>query len=194
MRTNFSARLILVRHGASAYVHRGGLFATPDVHAWRAGYDAAGITDTSLPPDALLRRVDEATHLVASDLPRAIASAERLARGRAIQTSPLLREIPLAIPDLPVRLPLAAWGAAIHVAWSYRILRKREHPADDTARVSAAAAWLKELTGSDLAVVVTHGVFRAALAKELLRAGWTAEGRRGGYSHWSAWSFALPTR
>src|SRR5881628_791093 len=157
-------RLVLVRHGESAHVHHGGLLATADVHAWRDAYDRAGITERSAPPESLVRLAASATQIVASDLPRAIASADRVARGRAVETSPLLREIPLAIPDLPIRLPLAGWGMAIHLGWSYRILRGRHAPSDEMARVAAAMTWLQQLPGADLTVVVTHGVFRSALA------------------------------
>src|SRR4029078_11408016 len=98
------------------------------------------------PPKTLLRRVADAAHIVASDLPRAIASAERLAGGRPIHTSPLLREIPLPIPRLPMRAPLAAWGTAMHLAWSYRIVR-RDKSADELSRVAAAMTWLESVSG-----------------------------------------------
>jgi broad specificity phosphatase PhoE len=182
-------RLILVRHGQSSHVARGGLLDAAAVQHWRDAYDLAGITDRSVPPKTLLRRVADAAHIVASDLPRAIASAERLAGGRPIHTSPLLREIPLPIPRLPMRAPLAAWGTAMHLAWSYRVVR-RDKSADELARVAAAIEWLEGVAGSELTVVVTHGVFRSTLARELVRAGWVSEGRKGGYSHWSEWTFA----
>ena len=182
-------RLILVRHGDSSHVARRGLLDAAGVQHWRDAYDLAGITDRSIPPKTLVRRAADAAHIVASDLPRAIASAERLAGGRPIRTSPLLREIPLPIPRLPMRAPLAAWGTAMHLAWSYRIVR-RDNSADDLARVAAAIEWLERLAESELTVVVTHGVFRSTLARELLRSGWVSEGRKGGYSHWSEWTFA----
>jgi broad specificity phosphatase PhoE len=182
-------RLILVRHGESSHGVRRGLLDAAGVQQWRDAYDLAGITDRSMPPQTLVRRVADATHIVASDLPRAIASAERLAGGRRIHTSPLLREIPLPIPRLPMRAPLAAWGTAMHLAWSYRVVR-RDKSADELARVGAAIEWLTSVAGSELTVVVTHGVFRSSLARELLRLGWVSEGRKGGFSHWSEWTFA----
>jgi broad specificity phosphatase PhoE len=106
-------RLVLVRHGESSHVHRGGLLDATGVQRWRDAYDLAGITDRSTPPATLVRRVAGA--IVASDLPRAIASAECLANNRSIETSSLLREIPIPIPGLPVRVPLAAWGAAMRL-------------------------------------------------------------------------------
>jgi broad specificity phosphatase PhoE len=185
-------RLILIRHGESSHVHRGGLLDAAGVETWRAAYDLAGITERSVPPESLVRRAAEAKYVIASDMARAITSAERLAHGRKILTSPLLREIPLPVPKMSVRIPLAAWGAAMHLAWSYRILRGTDASAEHLARVRAAAAWLHEVTSSEAAIVVTHGVFRRVLGEELLRAGWKSEGRERGYAHWSAWTFARP--
>jgi broad specificity phosphatase PhoE len=183
-------RLVLVRHGESSHVHRGGLLGAADVQRWRDAYDLAGISDRSAPPPALMRRVAEASGIIASDLPRAISSAQRLANGRSIATSSLLREIPIPIPDLSVRIPLAAWGAAMHLAWSYRIVRGRDATPEHLARVSAAASWLRDAIEPGVTIVVTHGVFRRLLGQELVRSGWTSEGRERGYAHWSAWTFA----
>ena len=77
----------------------------------------------------------------------------------------------------------------MHLAWSYRVVR-RDKSADELARVGAAIEWLTSVAGSELTVVVTHGVFRSSLARELLRLGWVSEGRKGGFSHWSEWTFA----
>jgi len=51
---------------------------------------------------------------VASDVPRAVASAALLAPSRTVVTSPLLRELALPAPNLgPLRLPLMGWALAI---------------------------------------------------------------------------------
>ncbi len=188
-----SARIVLVRHGPSAHVDTRGSIDRDALQRWRDAYDAAGILADARPPEALVRLASDATHVIASDLPRAIRSAERLAPERAIEVSDLLRESPLAIPRWPTRLPLMAWAMLIHIAWSYRIGRGTDESESDRARAAAAADWLIGMVGDrSTAVVVTHGVFRRLLARHLSLRGWASDGGRRSYAHWSAWSFTPP--
>jgi broad specificity phosphatase PhoE len=190
-----TAQIVLVRHGASAHVHRDWMIDHDGIQTWRDEYDSAGIKSNSQPSTRLLHIADGATHIVASDLLRAVESAERLAPQREIEVSNLLREVPLKLPHWPTPLPLIVWEFLIHVAWSYRIVRGIDSTEQDRARAAAAAKWLGEIvTNESTALVVTHGVFRRLLAQQLLLAGWTSAGRRGGYSHWSFWTFARPVR
>ncbi len=189
----YQGTLILVRHGATSHVHHGGAIDRAGLQRWRDGYDSAGLLVSSHPPRSLVRVAADATHVVASDLPRAIASAERLAPGRSIHVSPLLREVPLAIPRWPTRLPLEAWAVIIHLAWSYRIVRGTDVTERELARARAAAQWLGDIVADgSSALVVTHGVFRRLLAKWLIEQSWHSHGRRGGYRHWSAWTLSGP--
>jgi broad specificity phosphatase PhoE len=182
-------RVVLVRHGPSAHIHRGAL-DRDGVRRWRDAYDAAGIVVDCEPPQSVIALAADATHIIASDLPRAIESARRLAPKREIRISELMREAPLPIPRWPTRLPLAGWGAAIYVTWGYDRIRGADRTGEHWARAASAAKWLAELGGTgDTTLVVTHGVFRRLLAEQLLGLGWMATERRGGYRHWSSWSF-----
>lgn len=131
----------------------------------------------------------DATHILASDLPRAIASAQRLAPRRNIQISSLLRETHLPIPHWPTRLPLSAWERIIGVAWFSRIMFGIDASPADRDQASRASEWLMRVLprGSD-AVIVTHGVFRRLLARQLVDKGWTSIARVGGFDHWSSWT------
>ena len=183
------ARIILVRHGPSAF-DVGGVFDRDGVQRWRDRYDSAGIRAGARPPETLARVAREATHLIASDMPRAVASAEALGTQHTIRVSELLREAPLAIPNWPTRLPLLVWGTLMHATWSYRIARGVDETEVDRIRAEAASEWLASLlTGDASAVVVTHGVFRRLLGKHLVQRGWQSTGREGGYAHWSSWGF-----
>lgn len=161
------------------------------VHRWREDYDAAGIHDASLPPPSLIAETARAGAIVASDLARAIASAERLAQGRDVRLSPLLRESHLDIPTwLPARWPLAVWAAAIHVQWLGRLIRRIPLAPVERQRVKDAADWVEGVAReSGTTVVVTHGVFRRLLGIELVARGWGAERRVSGYQNWSAWPY-----
>ena len=182
-------RIHLVRHGPSAF-DVGGVYDRDGVQRWRDSYDSAGIRADARPPESLARVAREATHLIASDMPRAVASAQALGTPHTIRVSELLREAPLAIPKWPTRLPLVVWGTLIHATWSYRIARGVDETEADCIRAKAASDWLTSLvTGDASAVVVTHGVFRRLLGKHLMQRGWTSTGREGGYGHWSRWGF-----
>jgi broad specificity phosphatase PhoE len=135
-----------------------------------------------------------ARHLVASDLPRAIESAKRIAPHREIVVSPLLRETMLDVPRWPTRMPAVAWEALAHLLWGYRVLRGMDTTNADRARAIETANWLAGLVADgSTAVVVTHGVFRRQVSIQLLARGWASTGRIGGYDNWSTWGFAHDT-
>jgi broad specificity phosphatase PhoE len=186
-----ASRIVLVRHGRSAHVLKERWVDAPGVHRWRVDYDAAGIDAGSVPPQTLIDECARAGAIVASDLARAIASAERLAPGRDVRLSPLLRESHLDIPTwLPARWPLGVWGAAIHVQWLGRLIRRVPLAPAERRRLNDAADWVESVVReSGTTVVVTHGVFRRLLGLELVARGWGAERRVSGYQNWSAWPF-----
>src|SRR4051812_44820390 len=93
-----TSRIILVRHGHSSHTASPGWIDAIGVSQWREAYDAAGILSDSAPPAALVAAASAADCVLASDLPRAVASAERLAPGRSVRTSELLREMTLEVP------------------------------------------------------------------------------------------------
>lgn len=184
------AHVTLVRHARSAHVHAGWI----DGHgfrAWREAYEAAGIHADERAPAALAALAARADLLVASDAPRAVASARLLAPGREIVVSPLLRELDLEAVDLGgLRLPLLAWALAVGLRTLHLSLRRRYPSAPEAARLREAASWLGELAGSHPRIVVlTHASFRKHLALRLRRAGWQAEPGRRTLRPWSAWAF-----
>ena len=75
-------RIVLVRHGPSSHTERPGWIDAVGVQRWRDAYDAAGILADSAPPRWLVETAAQAGCVLSSDLPRAVASAERLAPGR----------------------------------------------------------------------------------------------------------------
>jgi broad specificity phosphatase PhoE len=190
--------LILVRHGRSAHVQTGWI-DVEGVRRWMAAYDAAEIMPDHAPPAELEVLARDAALLVASDLPRAIASAVRLAPQREIVRTPLLREAPMETPDRPlpgyagIRLPLRAWGVIWGTQWLSSWLRKLPPPGvgpAELARAEDAAEFLEThaRTASGHVVAVTHATFRLVLAQALARRGWRGPERRP-YREWSAWRF-----
>jgi broad specificity phosphatase PhoE len=156
---------------------------------WRDAYDRAGIETNASPPHSLIEAVACCDVVVSSDLPRAIESAERLAAGRMIRHSSLLRESVLPIPSVSLLLPVRAWDTLAAIQWGYRILRRSDASPAELQRVADAAAWLFELIGNTGSIaVVTHGVFRRLLAKHLEATGWRLSKPRSSYDHWSTWT------
>jgi broad specificity phosphatase PhoE len=190
-----SSRLVLVRHGRSAHVHRGWIDSR-GIRAWREAYEAAGIHDGERAPATLTEMASRATLVLSSDAPRAVATARMVAPEREIIASPLLRELDLDSPDLgPVRLPLPLWTLMIGGRVLLSTLRRRYPSAAEDRRLREAAEWLEALAGRhDFILAVTHGSFRRELARRLLRSGWQADGAGRSISHWSAWQFLRHTR
>lgn len=186
-------RLLLIRHGRSSHVNRDGWLNLDGMRRWREGYDAAGIVDTHDPPPRLVDEVAHADLLVASDLPRAIGSAKRLAPKRDIVISSIVREAPQPMPRwMPLRIPHVIWHALITGTWFWQIVRGTDASPEDLARAATAAAWLtRQASEHGTVAVVTHGVFRRLVGHRLVAEGWKAEPRRGGYRHWSVWPFTL---
>ncbi|HKQ57076.1 MAG TPA: histidine phosphatase family protein [Candidatus Eisenbacteria bacterium] len=183
-------RILLIRHGRSAHVHRGGLLDRTGVERWLAAYDAAGIADDDPPPPSLIDEIAGVSTVAASDLARAIASAARLAPGREVTTSPLFREHPLTIPSLPFPVPFAVWSVLVHARWGIDIMRGHDEPSETRERSGRAAVWCREAAGragDGTVAVVTHGAFRRLLARRMIAEGWRAEHPTRDYGHWSVW-------
>lgn len=186
-----SERILLVRHGRSAHVQRGWLDGA-GLRAWRTAYDAAGLAPGETPPATLRALASEAGIIVASDMPRAHASAALLARGAPIKTSSLLRESELVLPTLgPVRLPLAGRALATGLRLAVGAMRAERPPAVVLDRATEAAYWLAELAAQHGSVVaITHAAFRPRVVEALAVGGWQVPRRqslRERFRHWSAW-------
>jgi broad specificity phosphatase PhoE len=177
-------RLLLVRHGHSAHTHDGSWIDLPRAKRFEQLYDAASIRDDSHPPAELLALSRAAAVLMASDLPRAVASIRRLAPDREPVISPLLRELYFEIPSWGPRLPLLAWDALFHAWWTVRMPLATGHPELQRARAAAAGV---DANAAGLTIAVTHGGFRRLLARQLTARGWTISGPTSSFANWSAW-------
>ena len=193
--------LLLVRHGRSAHVETGWIDIA-GLRRWMEAYDAAEIARHHPPPADVLALAAGGVRVLASDLPRAVASAALLAPGRDVMRTPLLREAPLETPELPMpglgglRLPLRGWGVVFGARWIAAWARGAPPPGVDAralARAEEAAEWLAaqadEARGR--VVVVTHATFRLLVARALVRRGWRGPGRRP-VRVWSAWRYVPP--
>lgn len=182
------AQIHLIRHGRSALRHDGSWLDVPAFRRFCAAYDLAGI-DGDAPGAELVAQCASAPRIFASDLRRAVESAERLAAGRPVETSPLVREAPIDLPDVPLPLPMEAWDGVYNLVWWSRALSGIDAQGV-LARTRAAADWLlSQAATHDPLVVVTHGTFRRLTARELQRRGVRMTVGGLDYRNWSAWTF-----
>ncbi len=184
------ARIALVRHARSSHVHTGWIDAS-GFRAWRDAYEAAGIQEDERVPADLAELAGGADLVLSSNAARAIATARRLAPGKEIVVSPLLRELDLEGPSLgALRLPLLGWAVAVGCRTLLLNLRRQYPPPSEATRIDDAAAWLEDLAARHpLIVAVTHASFRRRLSDRLMQSGWRAEPGRRTLRHWSAWVF-----
>jgi broad specificity phosphatase PhoE len=159
------------------------------VRDFERAYNAAGILDDDAPPPELIRVADGASVIAASDLPRAIASARRIAPARDPDVTELLREIDLEPPRWMPKLPIQGWDLVSYLHWSYRLYRRSPH--EFMRRADEAVEWLAQRAADSATVLaVTHGGFRRLLASRLEARDWRAGSERRSYENWSIWSYA----
>lgn len=168
--------------------HDGAWMHASGVARYEDAYDAAGILEDEQPPDTL-RRLAASARIVASDLARAIASAERLTSHDSITTSALLREIRIEPPSwIRFRLPIDVWDGMSYLQWFYRLRVGADH--EYVRRAHQAADWLLDAARDRDVVAVTHAAFRILLVPALARRGYTLTSGRREYHNWSVWSFS----
>ncbi len=187
-----SMRIVLVRHGRPSLGYAWWIDAD-GFRRWRASYDAAGLAPGEVPPPELLSLAGNAGVVVASDLPRARASAELLRPGGEIMMSELLRETDFPTPVWSrARLPIPLWYIAASRGWASGKLVSNEPPAMVHRRAISAAELLAGLSAEyGTVIAVTHGSFRRFLCDALVGLGWGAPERRP-LRHWSPWKLEAP--
>lgn len=135
--------------------------------AWARWYDTTEVRSAQVPLAG-----DGWDACYASDLPRAQFTARYLYRG-AIETTPLLREVPFS-GFLPrrMRLPLLMWQATSRLGWWLNHGAQAENRRQTLERIGAFLGMLRERHSvGDRILVVTHGFYMQFLEGELNRAG-----------------------
>jgi hypothetical protein len=159
------------------------------IRTYEDAYNVAGILAHDVPPSSVTTQAASADVIAVSHMARAIESARRLAPDREPLVSPLLCELAIDPPALPLRLPIEVWDALSFAQWTYRLWRKVDR--DETRRARDAAGWLENhAAGGRTVLAITHGGFRRILDAELLRRRWMRSTGRRGHENWSNWSYA----
>ena len=153
---------------------------------WWANYDRVGLREDSKPPRDLIEAVKKADILLASTLPRAIATAHAVAEPERIETLPIFVEAPLPPPPLPgLFLKPPTWGVLSRIAWWLGYSGGTESRREAEVRAESAADHLVQTAASGAEVLLfAHGWFNRMLRPALKRRGYDCV-VDGGDSYWS---------
>ena len=155
--------------------------------AWIAHYDQAEVEPNGVPA-ASIALASSATHVVASDLPRALSSLRALGL-TADAVDALYREAQLpALGWRFPRLPAQLWTVLLRLLWLMGYAGKSESLGIARLRARSAALQLIALAESGTVLLLGHGIMNRLIASELAELGWSSDtAQRGGY--WRAASF-----
>lgn len=165
-----------------------------DMTRWIARYDGAGIETGPPGADTLAGRLGVAT-ILSSPMPRATASARRVARGRGIVVLPDAFEAPLPVArGARLRLPPALWLGILRAGWFCGWEGGVETPAETRHRAAGVAEDLQRYAARDGAILfVGHGVLNHFIARVLRRRGWSGP-RFPARGYWRHSLYAAPNR
>lgn len=107
---------------------------------------------------------------ISSDLSRAHTTAQHLFSGK-VHTDPKWREVPFAIPGLPLYLPIFAWKVIARVSWWMSQNCQVESRQESQQRISDNLELLIQNYPNQNILIVTHGFLMQGVHKELKRLG-----------------------
>jgi broad specificity phosphatase PhoE len=179
-------RIIIVRHGRPVLNrNEGPRLDWKAYRDWWSRYEQSPLADGQKCPEALIREIPEDAVLLSSMRPRAMQTADRLARGREVRRDSTFNEAPLPPPRWKTRHLPKTWNKIARVVWLMGHHDGDEHVRDARRRAGKAADMLIEAAGEGRDVVLAaHGWFNRMVRPELKRRGWTCA-HDGGDKYWS---------
>lgn len=182
-------RLIVVRHGKPNLDRNAGPRLDWRAYRdWWAAYERAPLADDQKCPPDLLNEVSEDAIVLSSVRPRAMQTADQMARGRDVKRDAVFNEATLPPPHWKIRRLPRTWNWMSRVVWLFGHADPGdENVKDARARASRAADLLvktvESAEGRDV-VLAAHGWFNRMLRPQLKRRGWVCI-RDGGDKYWS---------
>ncbi len=176
--------IILARHGRP-HADRTVRLNAGGYREWWAAYDTVGLYPGDEPPADVIAAAREADILIASGLPRAVATAKAVAPGREIGVDPLFIEAPLPPPPMPFQLKPPTWGVLSRIMWWLGYSEGGETRAQAEVRADKGAALLVDTArGGSSVMVFAHGWFNRMMRPALKRRGYVCV-QDGGDAYWS---------
>ncbi|MEI2266073.1 histidine phosphatase family protein [Erwinia sp. CGal63] len=173
--------IILMRHGKPDHAQHGRLPALA-MAAWCEAYDMSLVAE--MPPERCREVAATADYIVASPLPRALSSLEKLGL-EAVSVDPLFSEVSLPVMRLGYpHLPPGFWLLLLRLLWlgGYAGTVESYQQAEQRARL--AAAKLIALSEQGNVLLAGHGIMNKLIARQLRKQGWLAE-KHASSRYWS---------
>ncbi|UGB28950.1 histidine phosphatase family protein [Metabacillus sp. B2-18] len=183
--------ITLIRHGRSQLdVERS--ITCYEFTDWVSQYNSVGVVEESFYPKEAVKKMNEASLVITSDLKRSIHSAHLLRTNVKIISSSLFREIELPLTSKPfprIKLSSDTWAVLLRILWFSGFSTNCESYKDAKKRAELAANKIMKLTSEHKNVVlVGHGFFNRLIAKELQNKGWKPKTKITS-KHWGASTF-----
>lgn len=187
-----SSTILLVRHGEP----EGAIGPWLDYDAYvqlARNYRESRLKMTSQPPTRLVARVQTASLVINSGLPRTRETTERL--GVALTASverPEMEEVQLPLPPwLPGQLSMTVWYLARRLLWEVG-LGDGEHRSAAARRAASNAVGLAaEAHNHGVVALIGHGMMNSMVSRALRQSGWVGERLRAWpYWGWEELTFA----
>jgi broad specificity phosphatase PhoE len=181
-----SGRIIIVRHGRPELNRNAGpRLDWRAYREWWSKYEQSSLADGQKCPEALMREIPADAIVLSSMRPRAMQTADVLARGREVRRDATFNEAPLPPPRWRTRHLPKTWNKIARLAWLMGHHDGDEHVRDAKRRAAKAAGLLIDTAGEGRDVVLAaHGWFNRMLRPQLLKRGWTCV-HDGGDKYWS---------
>ncbi|WP_066503595.1 phosphoglycerate mutase family protein [Abyssisolibacter fermentans] len=145
------------------------LMNSDEYNKWVNNYDIADVIENNVNLGKITWE-----KCFASDLYRAIKTAESVFKGEIIKTD-ILREVPMsAFTSKNLRLPCLIWSFVSRIAWLYSHESQKETKKETIDRINNFVQKIIKLNESNI-LVVSHGFFMYFLQKELIKNGFTGK-------------------
>ncbi|WDV47105.1 histidine phosphatase family protein [Clostridiaceae bacterium M8S5] len=154
----------LIRHfKVDCQYHK--LLNSDEYNKWATNYDIADVIENTVRMGDI-----KWDRCYASDLHRAVKTANTVYKGNIIQ-SDILREVPMAsFTNRKIVLPCKIWSAISRIAWLFSHKSQKESKHETINRVKKTVNEIINLDTSNI-LLVSHGFFLYFLQKELIKNG-----------------------
>jgi len=178
--------IILLRHGKPAMpsLHKITAF---QFNNWVKGYNAAGLSPTSIATHDAFQAAVKSKVIVCSELLRSQESANALNKDKILLEHAIFNEADLPIADWNLfKLSPKHWAIVFRILWLMGYSKKAESFSATKIRAKRATDKLISICQEQGGVLlVGHGVFNKLLTNELKKRGWTKNSTNSSeYSHW----------
>jgi len=186
MRAAQPGRIIVVRHGRPTLNrNEGPRLDWKAYRDWWSRYEQSPLAEGQTCADQLFKEIPDDAVMFSSVRPRAMQTADHLARGKKVTRNEVFNEAPLPPPRWKARYLPKTWNKIARVVWMMGHHDGDEHVKAAKARASKAADLLIEAAGGGQDVVLAaHGWFNRMLRPQLKKRGWTCV-HDGGDKYWS---------